>query len=203
VILLVRGGGSLEDLWAFNDEQLALAIAQSPVPVICGVGHETDFSIADFVADLRAPTPTAAAELCAVPALQALSDLALQADDLQSAMRRGLERRGQMLDVAARRLVQPSEQLRLQTQRLAQLGYRLQSCVHRQTQAYGHHLAQCQTRLGLLHPQHVLDRGFAWVSDEAGKVVQDAAHIAVGQALRLHLAKGVRQVRALESLPQA
>ncbi len=197
VILLVRGGGSLEDLWAFNDEQLAYTIAQSPVPVICGVGHEIDFSIADFVADVRAPTPTAAAELCAAPASQAISRLALQAGSLQISMRQGLERRGQMLDVATRRLMQPSDQLRRQADRLNQFGHRLQSVVQTQMQKQQHALAQCQTRLGLLHPQKVLDRGFAWVSDEAGQVVKDAAALEAGQALSLHLAKGVRHVRAI------
>jgi exodeoxyribonuclease VII large subunit len=194
VILLVRGGGSLEDLWAFNDEQLAYTIAQSPVPVICGVGHEIDFSIADFVADVRAPTPTAAAELCAAPAAQALSILASQVGVLQSTMRRGLERRGQMLDVTTRRLMQPSDQLRKQADRLVQTGHRLQSSLRAQLQVQHHTLAQCQTRLGLLHPQKVLDRGFAWVSDEAGQVVKDAAALRTGQELVLHFAKGVRQV---------
>ncbi len=194
VILLVRGGGSFEDLWAFNDEQLAYTIAQSPVPVVCGVGHETDFSIADFVADLRAPTPTAAAELCAAPASQALSRLALQADSLQSAIRQGLERRGQMLDMATRRLMQPRDQLHRQADRLTQFCHQLQSVVQTQMQKQQHTLAQCQTRLGLLHPQKVLDRGFAWVSDEAGDVVMDAKALGAGQVLSVHLAKGVRQV---------
>jgi exodeoxyribonuclease VII large subunit len=197
VILLVRGGGSLEDLWAFNDEQIAYTIAKSPVPIICGVGHETDFSIADFVSDVRAPSPTAAAELCAAPISQALSILASQVDRLQSAMRQGLERRAQMLDVATRRLMQPSDQLRKQADRLNQFGHRLQSVVQTQMQKQQHALAQCQTRLGLLHPQKVLDRGFAWISDEVGRVVKDAAELRAGQALALHLAKGVRQVNVV------
>ncbi len=196
VILLVRGGGSLEDLWAFNDEQLAYTIAQSPVPVVCGVGHETDFSIADFVADLRAPTPTAAAELCAEPALQALSRLALQAEALQSASQRGLERRGQILDVLARRLMQPSDQLRVQQERIASAARLMQQGLRNKLLSGQHQLAQCHARLGLLHPQKVLDRGFAWVSDEAGNVVVDAKALAIGQVLSVHLAKGVRQVSA-------
>ncbi|MEN9587034.1 MAG: hypothetical protein RIT15_609 [Pseudomonadota bacterium] len=196
VILLVRGGGSLEDLWAFNDEQLAYTIAQSPVPVVCGVGHETDFSIADFVADLRAPTPTAAAELCAEPALQALSRLALQVKALQSASQRGLERRGQILDVLARRLMQPSDQLRVQQDRIAAAARLMQQGLRNKLLSGQHQLAQSHARLGLLHPQKVLDRGFAWVSDEAGNVVVDAKALAIGQVLSVHLAKGVRQVSA-------
>jgi exodeoxyribonuclease VII large subunit len=196
VILLVRGGGSLEDLWAFNDEQLAYTIAQSPVPVVCGVGHETDFSIADFVADLRTPTPTAAAELCAEPALQALSRLALQAEALQSASQRGLERRGQILDVLARRLMQPSDQLRVQQDRIAAAARLMQQGLRNKLLSGQHQLAQCHVRLGLLHPQKVLDRGFAWVSDEAGNVVVDAKALAIDQVLSVHLAKGVRQVSA-------
>lgn len=196
VILLVRGGGSLEDLWAFNDEQLAYTIAQSPVPVVCGVGHETDFSIADFVADLRAPTPTAAAELCAEPALQALSRLALQAEALQSASQRSLERRGQVLDVLARRLMQPSDQLRVQQERMAAAARLMQQGLRNRLLNGQHQLTQFDTRLGLLHPQKVLDRGFAWVSDEAGNVVVDAKALVIGQVLSVHLAKGVRQVSA-------
>ena len=194
VILLVRGGGSLEDLWAFNDEQLAYTIAQSPVPVVCGVGHETDFSIADFVADLRAPTPTAAAELCAEPALQALSRLALQTEALQSASQRGLERRAQFLDVLARRLGQPSDQLRVQQNRSASCARQMQQGLQNRMLSQQHRLAHAAARLALLHPQHVLSRGFAWVSDEAGHVVVDAKTLSAGQLLSVHLAKGVRQV---------
>lgn len=194
VILLVRGGGSIEDLWAFNDEQLAYTIAQSPVPVVCGVGHETDFSIADFVADLRAPTPTAAAELCAEPTQQAISRLALLADALQSASQRGLERKGQFLDALARRLMQPSDQLRVQQERITTAARLMQQGLRSGLLNRQHQLAQCHTRLGLLHPQKVLDRGFAWVSDEGGRVVMDAKALGAGQVLSVHLAKGVRQV---------
>jgi exodeoxyribonuclease VII large subunit len=108
VILLVRGGGSMEDLWAFNDEQLARTIVQSPVPLVSGVGHETDFTIADFCADLRAPTPTAAAELVAQPRDAWLAALDQLESRVQGGMDRWLDRQGQRLDLAAQRLGRPS-----------------------------------------------------------------------------------------------
>lgn len=111
-ILLVRGGGSLEDLWAFNDEQLARTIVQSPVPLISGVGHETDFTIADFCADLRAPTPTAAAELAAQPREVWLGALALAQDRMDNAVQRVLDRQAQRLDIAAQRLGGPASSWR-------------------------------------------------------------------------------------------
>jgi exodeoxyribonuclease VII large subunit len=195
VILLVRGGGSLEDLWAFNDEQLAYAIAQSPVPVICGIGHETDFSIADFVADVRAPTPTAAAELCAEPAQQTLSALTAKASRLQKSAEHWLDRQTQNLDRQASRLLRPSDQIKMQQQRLEQLSRWLQQCFQSKLQIQHYQLDQCHMRLQLLHPQKVLDRGFAWVSDDAGQVVMDAEKLSAHQSLVVHLAKGATHVK--------
>ena len=134
LILLVRGGGSIEDLWAFNDEQLARTIAASPVPVISGVGHETDFTIADFVADLRAPTPTAAAELASAPREQALALVEALDERLGRALRRRLDAEAQRLDWLTGRLGRPSQAVageRLRLDRTAQrlrhaLGLRLQ-----------------------------------------------------------------------------
>ncbi|MEY4584777.1 MAG: hypothetical protein RJB10_1274, partial [Pseudomonadota bacterium] len=118
VILLVRGGGSLEDLWAFNDEALARTIADSPIPIIVGVGHETDFSIADFVADVRAPTPTAAAELVSASHQTWLNTLDLMQDRLQSTANRAIDSQNQRLDRAQARLGRPSNWLAQQRQQL-------------------------------------------------------------------------------------
>lgn len=137
VLILVRGGGSIEDLWAFNDEALARAIAASAVPVVCGVGHEADFTIADFVADRRAATPTAAAELASAGWFAAAGELRVLSHRLQARMNTLLRSRMQSLDLLQRRLVHPAQRLRENAQRLAHLGARLTTAGARRIERAG------------------------------------------------------------------
>jgi exodeoxyribonuclease VII large subunit len=134
VVLLVRGGGSIEDLWSFNDEGLARDIASSLLPVVSGVGHETDFTIADFVADVRAPTPTAAAELVCMTRASLLADIENLASQLNREVQRKLERLAQRLDRAAAGVVSPGERLVHQADRLSGLKSRLQAAWQQSTQ---------------------------------------------------------------------
>jgi exodeoxyribonuclease VII large subunit len=125
VLIVCRGGGSIEDLWAYNEEVVARAIRACPVPVVSGVGHETDFTIADFAADVRAPTPTAAAELVSPDGVQLRRDVAFAGQQLVRVFQRDIEDRMQRLDFLSRRLTHPGERIRNQQGHLQHLATRL------------------------------------------------------------------------------
>lgn len=212
VLLLVRGGGAMDDLWAFNDEQLARTLVAAPMPVVSGVGHETDFTIADFCADVRAPTPTAAAELCAQPQAVWLGVLGQVADRLQRGLDHQLQAQSQRLDWAASRLSRPSHlvtrqkaqldsvaqslrhavQQRLLAERgeLQRVGMALPLRVASGMQHQSQRLERARLRLGLLDPKLVLQRGYAWLADLDGTPITGVAQTRTGQALRATLADG-------------
>ena len=217
VLLLVRGGGSLEDLWSFNDETLVRLITQAPMPVVCGVGHETDFTLADFAADLRAPTPTAAAELCAPTRESRLGELLYVQERLGEAVLGEIDQRGQRLDQLGQRLGRPSGRVHESRQRLLAAEHRLQRALALTAQsqrnrihalaralplALGQAMSQQRQRLerssaalALLDPQLVLERGYAMLTDAHGALVTRITQVQPGDALRARLRDGELGVR--------
>ena len=212
VLLLVRGGGAMEDLWAFNDELLARTIIAAPMPVVCGVGHETDFTIADFCADVRAPTPTAAAELCAQPQSLCLAALDQAFARLQNGVDRQMQSNSQRLDRAAARISQPSHLITRQHGRLEgiaqSLGHAVQLALGQEKhrlQTLGsdlprslatrlmhsrHRLERAQLRLDVLDPQLLLQRGYAWLADLEGHAITSVKSTHPGQPVRATLVDG-------------
>jgi exodeoxyribonuclease VII large subunit len=193
VILLARGGGSLEDLWCFNHEAVARAVAACPVPVVCGVGHETDFTIADFAADLRAPTPSAAAELVTPDGEQLLEQVAERRAQLAGALRALLQARGWALaqGVARLRARSPEGQLRAAQQRLDDAQQRAARARAHQVQLVRERWRRVSQALGTVSPRAVLARGYAVVSRAADdQVVRSVADVAPGMRARVRVTDG-------------
>ena len=190
VLLLVRGGGSIEDLWQFNEEAVARAIRASRIPVVVGVGHETDVTIADFAADWRAPTPTAAAEVVSPSREELLARVGELAQRATREALRRIEYAMQTVDALARRLVHPRERLRTSRQLLIQLAARLASATARRIDFFDAQVARFKASLMSLNPTAVLERGYSLTRNAQGEVVRDASRVVEGERLTTTLAKG-------------
>ena len=191
VLLVGRGGGSIEDLWAFNEEPVARAISESNIPVISCVGHETDWTIADLVADLRAPTPSAAAEL-AVPEKEAVEDLIAQLrDTMVMSLRDRIETLARRLAyVAAHPLLQDPRRLWEQrAQRVDELAARLPEALRRAVERLEMRLRLSAGKLDAISPLKVLGRGYA-IAESRGKIIYRAAQVKEGDVVRVRLSEG-------------
>ena len=203
VILLARGGGSIEDLWAFNDERVVRAVADSQSPVITGVGHETDFTLVDFAADRRAPTPTAAAELATPITIYDLES-ALRADQqrLNDLLQRNILDKHVELDsqIQALRYYSPSRRLQTENQRLDDLSRRLTRTAEQRLALEGVRLSGFRHRLESLSPLGVLSRGYAVVTNRHdGRIIKSNIQAPVGSNLHVQLAQGVLRVYVEQS----
>ncbi|MCM2278530.1 MAG: exodeoxyribonuclease VII large subunit [Oligoflexia bacterium] len=199
LVVLARGGGSIEDLWAFNDEALARAIAASRLPVVSAVGHEIDFTIADFVSDLRAPTPSAAAEIVSGKWVEAAAGLRENESRLRGAIQRELANRKRILEYIAARVVSPRDRLREQAQRCDELAQRLERALRAQLERRRASLERACGTLDALSPLRVLERGYSIVRDPGagGKVIRSAAELKPGRRLEVRFHDGQAAVETV------
>ncbi len=195
-LIIARGGGSIEDLWAFNDEAVAHAIVQSAIPVVAGVGHETDFTIADFVADLRAPTPSAAAAAVVPDRAELLEQLLLLRRQLVDRATRRIQTEQQQRAQLAARLgrIAPTRQLDLRRQRLTDRTDRLHGQATDGIRALRQQLNAAKIQLQILNPQSILQRGYSIVQRTDGTIVTDPATTTPGEELRVQAASGTYHV---------
>lgn len=201
VMIIGRGGGSIEDLWAFNEESVARAIFACETPVISAVGHETDVTIADYVADMRAPTPSAAAELAVFDYWQFESQLAVYKEALQRSMERKIERRNYRLEQYRLKLqmYHPGRRINEKRQGLVDLEDRMKALLDRQLLESQHRLAILSGRLHGLSPLEKISKGFGFITDEKQKRVESVTSLKAGQILKVRLADGTVKTQVLET----
>jgi exodeoxyribonuclease VII large subunit len=184
-LIVCRGGGSMEDLWQFNEEVVARAMDDSAIPIISGVGHETDFTICDFVADVRAATPTAAAELACADMQTLIDQLHQLWRRLERRMDTGLQTRAQKLDYLARRLISPAQQIENKFNQTRQLKHRMDIAFQGILKTQQQHVLQLQNSLAQLNPKNVLARGYAMVQDDTGNMIKSSLQAKVGEAVSI------------------
>ena len=197
LIILSRGGGSLEDLWPFNEEKVARAIFDSKTPIISAVGHETDVTIADMVADLRAPTPSAAAELAA-PSIAELSQLINTVEEkMGSLLSYKLEHCWQKMDHLQDRFVmqRPDVFINRMTDFNAHLSAALKQSIMMKLQSHTGKLDKLQAELSALNPKSILDRGYAIATDEFGKIIHSPKELKSGALFNVQLSRGIMVAR--------
>lgn len=194
-LIVCRGGGSLEDLWSFNEEIVARAVYQSHIPIISGVGHETDFTICDFVADLRAATPTAAAELACTDALAIRNQLHVYAQSIRQRLEKRLQMEAQRLDYLSKRLISPTQKIQTFSNHLHQVRLRLQAGIQKQLHYHRTQLSATADRLRLLNPNEVLNRGYAIVKDIEENIISDSHQLCDGQPIKITFAHGTADAK--------
>ncbi len=192
VLIVGRGGGSMEDLWAFNEEEVARAIFDCPIPVISAVGHETDTTIADYVADLRAPTPSAAAELAVYDYRQFLERLAGYARQLTTSLTKEIELKRARANTLAARLhaLHPRNQMRENRMRLVEQEEKLHHLMEIRLSQEQHRYTVCLEKLKALNPLSKLEQGYAYVQKEDGRTVTGVGEVSIGEKLQISVTDG-------------
>lgn len=195
LVVLARGGGSMEDLWCFNDEALARRISKCKLPTISAVGHEVDFTICDFVSDLRAPTPSAAAEILSGHWVDCVRYLTDTKNRLEMLMRKDLLQRKTLFEQLRARLKGPRDQLREQSQRCDDFTLRLAQAMKRILEQSQSKLREQSGRLNAMSPLAVLERGYTLTLDENNKVIKSANELSSGDGVKLKWKDGIREAQ--------
>lgn len=205
VLIIGRGGGSIEDLWAFNEEVVARAIFKSSIPIISSVGHETDFTISDFVADLRAPTPSAGAEL-ATPALKDLIEMLHQFQrKMDMFVQHRINQKWTLIDQIEKQLflLQPVRKIQRQYDKLDQLHHRLRQTTQSSVTTLKQHIEYLTKQMMNLSPNQVLDRGYAIPFDSNGQIIRKANQLEIGEYFSLKTAKGTLGAEKTSDISEA
>ena len=190
VLILARGGGSIEDLWAFNEEIVARAIVASKIPTITGVGHETDTTIADFVSDLRAPTPTGAAEIVTGHTVELIKTIQVYKNQLNKMMANVIRELMQKIDYLEKRLISPKQQLQRQKEQIHQYLLRINQSMKNAMIQYRLNIDKLKLNLDHLSPHAVLSRGYSIVTNVEGQIVNNVAQLKLNDKIHIQLNHG-------------
>lgn len=190
VIILCRGGGSIEDLWSFNDELVAREIFSSKLPIISAIGHQTDITISDFVSDLRAPTPTAAAEIISTSHEELLGNLEYFKSNLTNNIKNKIEQLNQKIDFLEKGLVSPLQKINLQIDRITSIKNRMRITIDSQLKKYQEQIKAYRQNLAHLNPNEILSRGYSIILNQNNKIINNALSMNVNDKIKLKFHKG-------------